>query len=87
MTFLRFLAPFAFLSIGVSQYGAKWLTDLELSLRRGRYRVGVGAENLFDAFPDRNSVVNSFNGIETYPSQSPFGFNGRALHARLAWTF
>jgi hypothetical protein len=32
-------------------------------------------------------VVNSFNGIETYPSQSPFGFIGRALYARLAWTF
>ena len=69
------------------RYGAKWLTDLEASLRRGRYRIAAGAQNLFDVFPDRNATVNSFNGIQTFPSQSPFGFNGRALYARLAWTF
>ena len=69
------------------RYGAKWLTDVEASLRRGHYRVAAGAQNVFDAFPDRNSTVNSFNGIQTFPSQSPFGFNGRALYARLAWTF
>jgi iron complex outermembrane recepter protein len=69
------------------RFGAKWLTDVEVSLRRGRYRLGAGVQNLFDVFPDRNSTVNSFNGIQTFPSQSPFGFNGRALYARLAWTF
>jgi len=68
-------------------YAAKWLTDVEVSLRRGHYRVAAGAQNLFDVFPDRNTTVNSFNGIQTFPSQSPFGFNGRALYARLAWTF
>jgi len=69
------------------QFGAKWLTDVELSLRRRGYRVGIGAQNLFNTFPDRNSTINSFNGIQTFPMQSPFGFNGRALYARLAWTF
>ena len=68
-------------------FAAKWLTDVEASLRRGRYRLGAGVQNLFDVFPDRNTTVNSFNGIQTFPSQSPFGFNGRALYARLAWTF
>jgi hypothetical protein len=29
----------------------------------------------------------SFNGIQAFPSQSPFGFNGRTIDARLAWTF
>ncbi len=56
-------------------------------MHRGTYRVAVGVQNVFDVFPDRNSAVNSFNGIQTYPSQSPFGFNGRALYARLAWKF
>ena len=69
------------------RFGAKWLTDVEASLRGGRYRVAAGVQNLFDVFPDRNSTVNSFTGIQTFPSQSPFGFNGRALYARLAWTF
>ena len=69
------------------RFGAKWLTDVEASVRRGRYRLGAGVQNLFDVFPDRNTTVNSFNGIQTFPSQSPFGFNGRALYARLGWTF
>jgi len=69
------------------RYAPKWLTDVEASFRRGPYRVAAGAQNLFDVFPDRNTTVNSFNGIQTFPSQSPFGFNGRALYARLAWTF
>ena len=29
------------------------------------------------------TTVNSFNGIQTFPSQSPFGMNGRALYARI----
>ena len=69
------------------QYGAKWLTDIEASYRVGGYVLAVGAQNLFDVFPDRNSTVNSFNGVETFPRQSPFGMNGRALYARFGFTF
>jgi iron complex outermembrane receptor protein len=69
------------------QYGAKWLTDIEASYRVGGYVLAIGAQNLFDVFPDRNSTVNSFNGIETFPRQSPFGMNGRALYARFGVTF
>jgi iron complex outermembrane recepter protein len=68
-------------------YAAKWLTDVEVSMQRAGYRVAAGVQNLFDVFPDRNATVNSFNGIQTFPSQSPFGMNGRALYARLAWKF
>ena len=39
--------------------------------------LGVGAQNIFNVFPDRNKTVNSFNGIQTFPSQSPLGMNGR----------
>jgi hypothetical protein len=38
-------------------------------------------------FPDRNTTVNSFNGIQTFPSQSPFGMNGRAFLVRIGRTF
>jgi iron complex outermembrane receptor protein len=68
-------------------YGAKWLTDVEGSYRIGGYRLAIGAQNLFDVFPDRNSTVNSFNGIETFPRHSPFGMNGRSLYARIGWKF
>jgi hypothetical protein len=31
--------------------------------------------------------VNSFNGIQTYPSHSPFGMNGRFVYGRLTVRF
>jgi iron complex outermembrane receptor protein len=65
----------------------KWLTDVEASYRIGRYTAAIGAENLFDVFPDRNITVNSLNGILTYPRQSPFGMNGRTLYVRVGWMF
>ncbi|MYE34833.1 MAG: TonB-dependent receptor, partial [Gemmatimonadales bacterium] len=45
-----------------------------------RWRLTVGGENLFDAFPTR---VDAFGGIFTYRSFSAMGFNGRYLYARL----
>jgi len=69
------------------EYGAKWLTDLEASYRTGAYTLAAGVQNLFDVFPDHNTTVNSFNGIQTFPSHSPFGMNGRAVYGRLGVTF
>ena len=68
-------------------YSAKWLTDVEAFYRLGASRLAIGAQNLFNVLPDRNTTVNSFNGIQTFPSHSPFGMNGRALYARIGWTF
>ena len=68
-------------------YSAKWLTDVEASYRTAGYTLAIGAQNLFNVFPDRNTTVNSFNGIQTFPSQSPFGMNGRAVYARIGRTF
>jgi hypothetical protein len=47
----------------------------------------LNPQNVFDVFPDRNSTVNSFNGIQTFPSQSPFGMNGRTLYAKIGRVF
>jgi len=69
------------------EYSPKWLTDFEGSYQVAGFRLAVGAQNLFDVFPDRNSSVNSFNGIQTFPSQSPFGMNGRAIYARIGRRF
>ena len=68
-------------------YAPKWLTDVEASYRVGGYTLAAGVQNLFDVFPDRNTTVNSFNGIQTFPSQSPFGMNGRTLYGRIGWRF
>jgi iron complex outermembrane receptor protein len=69
------------------EYGAKWLTDVDASLRAGGFTLALGALNLFDVFPDRNLTVNSFNGIQTFPSHSPFGMNGRTVYARIGRAF
>jgi len=67
-------------------FSPKWLTDAEVSFRVGNdVTVGAGVHNLFNVFPDRNITVNSFNGIQTFPSHSPFGMNGRALYGRLVF--
>ena len=77
-------------------FSAKWLTDLELAYRWRDYSFSVGAENLFDTFPDRNKVfrdgttnytAQSNFGIFTYPSHSPFGMNGRFVYTRIAYRF
>ena len=65
-------------------YDAKWLMDAEVSYSvTSQLTIAGGAQNLFNVFPDRNTTVNSFNGIQTFPSQSPFGMNGRGLYGRL----
>jgi iron complex outermembrane receptor protein len=47
-------------------YGAKWLSDAEVSFRVApTLTLAPGAQNLFNVFPDRNTTVNSFNGIQT----------------------
>ena len=72
--------------------GAKWITDLEL--RYGfleRFEIALGANNLFDVYPDRRPFGRRPDG-GLYPQQfqyinysgggSPFGFNGRFLYVR-----
>ena len=62
----------------------KWLTDAEVSFRVSpKLTVAAGGHNLFNVFPDRNIVQNSFSGIQTFPSHSPFGMNGRSIYGRL----
>jgi iron complex outermembrane receptor protein len=68
-------------------FGAKWLVDLEASYRFGPIGVAVGADNLFDTFPDKTIAPNSNFGIFVYPRNSPFGFNGRYVYVRTSYTF
>ncbi|MGZ8455020.1 MAG: TonB-dependent receptor [Gemmatirosa sp.] len=74
-------------------FGAKWITDLSASVRPlPRITLAVGADNVFDVYPDENSdrrtasAANSGNanfGIFPYSQFSPFGFNGRFVYARV----
>ena len=76
-------------------YPAAWLTDLEVSYRWSKYTFAVGAENLFDQFPARNLKAGTPSGSEQvgsagvflYPSNSPFGMNGRFVYSRVNYNF
>jgi iron complex outermembrane receptor protein len=83
----------------IQTFGAKTLVDLEASVRvTPNLRLTVGADNLFDVYPDENirstvaSVAAGTNGSDNagtvpYNPISPFGFSGRAVFARLTADF
>ena len=69
-------------------FSAKWVTDVSASyhLLRSRARSAVGADNVFDVYPDEQSdqrerhdgfAGNANFGMNPYSGISPFGFNGR----------
>ncbi|HEV2147782.1 MAG TPA: TonB-dependent receptor [Longimicrobiaceae bacterium] len=71
-------------------FGAKWITDLEVGYRlRDRVEIAVGANNLFDVYPDQWKDFDqkgplSNNGIFRYSGISPFGFNGAFYYTRVS---
>jgi iron complex outermembrane receptor protein len=44
----------------------------------------VGANNLFDEYPNQTPTIVNTNGPIGFPSYSPFGFNGRYLYSRVS---
>ncbi len=74
----------------------KWITDLELRYTLfDRFDLAVGANNLFDIYPDRvpqgPRPTGGFYPANAqylpYSGFSPFGFNGRFLYARVGVKF
>ncbi len=67
----------------------KWVTDVELRVHPiQRVTVAVGADNVFDTYPDRLPLGGAFapnSYFLPYSSLSPFGFNGRFLYGRVAF--
>ncbi len=82
----------------IQTFGAKWLTDLDVTYHYNKnITVSVGANNLFDVYPDENirsKVVGgvAFNGSDNvgifpYSGISPFGFNGVFYYSKLSLKF
>ncbi|HEY6089908.1 MAG TPA: TonB-dependent receptor [Gemmatimonadaceae bacterium] len=68
------------------KYGAKWVTDANLSARLlAGLKLTVGANNIGDVYPDENIPLNNNSGIFPYNGISPFGFNGRFVYVRARW--
>ena len=49
--------------------------------------IAVGANNLFDIYPDPLTIANNSTGAVAFPYYSPFGFNGRYLYGRINVTW
>jgi iron complex outermembrane receptor protein len=68
--------------------GEKFLWDVE-----GRWTatpglvLTLGAENLFDEYPDATPPSLNATGSLSYSRYSPFGFNGRYVYARAAYSW
>jgi len=67
------------------EFGGKVLFDLEAGRRFGASRFALGVRNLFDTYPDKNSLDNGY-GIFPWAGASPFGYNGRFVYTRLELT-
>jgi iron complex outermembrane receptor protein len=73
-------------------YGAKTISDLSASYTFRRITATMGADNVFDVYPDRNlnpgdpntgnGGISNF-GIFPYAGISPFGFNGRFVYTKV----
>ena len=65
------------------------IVDVEARLEFGATRLALGVSNLFDELPNRLSKTHLSNvlwGIR-YPTETPFGLEGRFADLRLAVGF
>ena len=78
------------LDTGRAEIGAANTADLEGRWDFGNgLRLSLGANNLFDEFPDelpQTHLSNILWGIR-YPTDTPFGLAGRLLYARVGYSF
>ena len=71
-------------------FGAKWITDLEGAWQMTRnFNIAVGANNLFNVYPDANGIFNIPLGSQQYGGSAPssFGFTGGSYYARATVSF
>jgi len=68
--------------------GQKFIVDLEARYQiLDGVRLAIGANNLFDVYPDAVPASLNTTGVTAFPFYSPFGFNGRFVYARLNLSF
>ncbi|HEX7741275.1 MAG TPA: TonB-dependent receptor, partial [Sphingobium sp.] len=69
-------------------FSPKWVTDLDISADLSRsVNLAVGANNLFDVYPDRIGVIQANTGLGQYGNFAPFGLSGGFYYARLGVKF
>ena len=69
-------------------FSPKWVTDLDISAQvTPAINLAVGANNLFDVYPDPIGVTQAATGLGLYGNFAPFGLSGGFYYARLRVKF
>jgi iron complex outermembrane receptor protein len=66
-------------------FDSKWLLDLAVNYNLDRWTFTLGADNVFDTYPDKVIPANDNNGTLPYSVFSPFGFNGAYVYGKVAY--
>ena len=62
---------------------SRWIIDLDINYDFSEtVSLGIGANNVFDNYPQRTPPTSTFNRIFPFSGFSPFGFAGRFVYAR-----
>jgi iron complex outermembrane recepter protein len=70
------------------ELGSATLVDLEARFdATDRIRIALGADNLFDEYPDAFPVERNTTGNTPFSNYSPFGRSGRYVYGRLSIGF
>lgn len=70
------------------QLPAKTLVDLEGRVQfNDSLRLAIGAENVFDQYPEAFPISRNTTGNTPFSNYSPFGRSGRLVYARLSFDF
>jgi len=68
--------------------GAATLVDLEGRFRvTEKIKIALGAENVFDEYPDAYPVTRNTTGNTPFTNYSPFGRSGRFIYGRVSIGF
>jgi iron complex outermembrane receptor protein len=69
-------------AVGDRGFGAKWVADLDVGVDITKtITLAVGANNLFDVYPQRNGIVAA-DGSGQYGNFAPFGLSGGSYYGR-----
>lgn len=69
-------------------FSPQWVTKLAVSYSwRDGTKLTLGADNLFDTYPDRPLPQNRFNGFNNYDLVAPEGGNGGYYYASISHRF
>lgn len=73
---------------GDQTYSPQWVTDAEVGYRfTDALRLGVGARNLFNTYPDKQIPLQQTLGQTNYSAASPAGYNGAFYYANFSYDF